>query len=119
MSSVTITLAHVLDGIAMSIKTSTSLKKTVSYRAVEILLVDLHGFQKTNQDQSKIAIQLQSNDGCVHVCIISIFLSYFFFMVSQRRIRLLLFQLNCGGHKSRDLSESRMSHKVEVRHNKP
>ena len=32
MSSVSITLAHVLDGIAMSIKTSTSLKKALSYR---------------------------------------------------------------------------------------
>ena len=50
MSSVSITLAHVLDGIAMSIKTSTSLKKALSYRAVEILLVDLHGYQKVNQE---------------------------------------------------------------------
>ena len=46
MSSVSIALALVLDGIAMSAKTSTSLKKALSYRAVEILLVDNHGFQK-------------------------------------------------------------------------
>ena len=50
MSSVSITFAHVLDGIAMSIKTSTSLKKALSYRGVEILLVDLHGYQKVNQE---------------------------------------------------------------------
>ena len=46
MSSVSTALALVLDGIAMSAKTSTSLKKALSYRAVEILLVDNHGFQK-------------------------------------------------------------------------
>ena len=43
MSSVSTALALVLDGIAMSVKTSTSLKKALSYRAVEILLVDYHG----------------------------------------------------------------------------
>ena len=46
MSTVSTVLALVLDGIAMSAKTSTSLKKALSYRAVEILLVDNHGFQK-------------------------------------------------------------------------
>ena len=43
MSSVSTALALVLDGIAMSAKTSTSLKKALSYRAVEILLVANHG----------------------------------------------------------------------------
>ena len=46
MSSVSIALALVLDGIAMSAKSSTSLNQALSYRAVEILLVDNHGFQK-------------------------------------------------------------------------
>ena len=46
MSTVSTVLALVFDGIAMSTKTSTSLKKALSYRAVEILLVDNHGFQK-------------------------------------------------------------------------
>ena len=49
MSSVSITLAHVLDDITRSIKTSPSLKKALSYRVVEILLVDLHYFQTVNQ----------------------------------------------------------------------
>ena len=48
MSSVSTALALVLDGIAMSAKTSTSLKKALSYRAVEILLVDNHGLQKVS-----------------------------------------------------------------------
>ena len=42
MSSVSTALALVLDGIAMSAKTSTSLKKALSYRVVEILSVANH-----------------------------------------------------------------------------
>ena len=48
MSTVSTVLALVLDGIAMSAKTSSSLKKALSYRAVEILLVDNHGLQKVS-----------------------------------------------------------------------
>ena len=43
MSSVSTAFALVLDGIAMYAKTWTSLKKALSYRAVEILLVANHG----------------------------------------------------------------------------
>ena len=59
MTAVTmsVTLALVLDGIAMSTKTPTSLKKALSYRAVEILLIekrrsddpDFRGCRKVDQ----------------------------------------------------------------------
>ena len=56
--TVSVTLALVLDGIAMSIKTPTSLKKALSYRAVEILLIenrrsddpDFRGCRKVDQE---------------------------------------------------------------------